>query len=190
MRSAASCCQPLQEIAVPRGARTGRGPRRCDGAARHASMSQSTSVIVRTVGPAKRAAAQSRRRARAMSGVERRGRASSGGDDRRARARAPLRRAATRAAAAPEVEPLRGAHQLDREHVPHVVARRGAACHAAPIAIGTTSSLLPSVGIESTLAGCDSTLHSLASAAAVTCAIMKPEFDAGVAARGTAAAPG
>ena len=40
--------------------------------------------------------------------------------------------------------------------------------HAAPIAIGTTSSLLPSVGIESTLAGCDRTLHSLARAAAVT----------------------
>ena len=44
------------------------------------------------------------------------------------------------------------------------------------IAIGTTSSLLPSVGIVSTLAGCDSTLHSLASDAAVTCAIMKPEL--------------
>ena len=44
------------------------------------------------------------------------------------------------------------------------------------MAIGTTSSLLPSVGIVSTLAGCDSTLHSLASAAAVTCGIMKPEF--------------
>ena len=47
---------------------------------------------------------------------------------------------------------------------------------AAVIAIGTTSSLLPSVGIVSTLAGCARTLHSLASAAAVTWAIMKPEF--------------
>ena len=26
IRSAASCCQPLQEISVPRGARTVRGP--------------------------------------------------------------------------------------------------------------------------------------------------------------------
>src|ERR1051326_5932189 len=50
--------------------------------------------------------------------------------------------------------------------------------HAAPIDIGTTSSLLPSVGIVSTVAGCESTLHSLASAAAVTCAIMKPELAA------------
>src|SRR5437773_12426320 len=48
--------------------------------------------------------------------------------------------------------------------------------HAAPIAMGTTSSLLPSVGIVSTLDGCDNTLHSLASDAAVTCAIMKPEL--------------
>jgi len=48
--------------------------------------------------------------------------------------------------------------------------------HAAPIDMGTTSSLLPSVGIVSTVAGCDSTLHSLASAAAVTCAIMNPEL--------------
>ncbi len=48
--------------------------------------------------------------------------------------------------------------------------------HAAPIAIGTTSSLLPSVGMVSTLAGCASILHSLASAAAVTCAIMNPEL--------------
>src|SRR5512138_756028 len=47
---------------------------------------------------------------------------------------------------------------------------------AAAIAIGTTSSLFPPVGIVSTLAGCDSTLHSLASEAAVTCAIMKPEL--------------
>src|ERR1700687_1140555 len=42
------------------------------------------------------------------------------------------------------------------------------AFHAAPIAMGTTSSLLPSVGIVSTLAGWESTLHSLAKAAAVT----------------------
>ena len=48
--------------------------------------------------------------------------------------------------------------------------------HAAPIAIGTTSSLFPSVGMVSTLAGCESTLHSLASDAADTCAIMKPEL--------------
>src|SRR5688572_23027989 len=47
--------------------------------------------------------------------------------------------------------------------------------HAAPIAMGTTSSLFPSVGMVSTLAGCESTLHSLASAAAVTCAIMNPD---------------
>ena len=47
----------------------------------------------------------------------------------------------------------------------------------AAMAIGTTSSLLPSVGIVSTLAGCARTLHSLASdCRAVTCAIMKPEF--------------
>jgi len=50
-----------------------------------------------------------------------------------------------------------------------------AACFA-PIDIGTTSSRLPSVGIVSTVAGCDRTLHSLASAAAVTCAIMNPEL--------------
>ena len=43
---------------------------------------------------------------------------------------------------------------------------------AAPIAIGTTSSLPPSVGMVSTVAGCDSTLHSLAIAAAAICAIM------------------
>jgi hypothetical protein len=47
------------------------------------------------------------------------------------------------------------------------------------MAMGTTSSLLAPVGIESTLAGCASTLHSLASAAAVTCAIIIPEFTPG-----------
>ncbi|KAG0755560.1 hypothetical protein G6F22_020575 [Rhizopus arrhizus] len=40
----------------------------------------------------------------------------------------------------------------------------------------TWSSWLAEVGMLSTLAGCASALLSLASAAAVTCAIMKPEF--------------
>jgi hypothetical protein len=40
------------------------------------------------------------------------------------------------------------------------------------MAIGTTSSFPAPVGIVSTLAGTASVLHSLASAAAVTCAIM------------------
>ena len=43
--------------------------------------------------------------------------------------------------------------------------------------IDTKSSLLPEVVIESTEAGCDHTLFSLTSAAAVTCGIMKPEFN-------------
>ena len=40
----------------------------------------------------------------------------------------------------------------------------------------TWSSLLAEVGIVSTLAGCASVLSSDASAAAVTCAIMKPDW--------------
>jgi hypothetical protein len=47
---------------------------------------------------------------------------------------------------------------------------------AAKVAIDTWSSWLAEVGSESTLAGCASDLFSEASAAAVTCAIMKPEF--------------
>ena len=47
---------------------------------------------------------------------------------------------------------------------------------AAVIPIETKSSLFPEVVIESTDAGCASTLFSLTSAAAVTCGIMKPEF--------------
>ena len=42
--------------------------------------------------------------------------------------------------------------------------------------IETWSSLAAEVGIESTEAGCASTLHSETRAAAVTCAIMSPEF--------------
>ena len=155
---------------LPRGARTGRAPARC--AARgHASPSCDA--------PARTRPRRSRRRARAMSprehavALERR--------DERAHARVRARRRRARLERRAEVEPLRGAHQLDREHVRARSATTRRSFHAAPIAIGTTSSLLPSVGIVSTLAGCDSTLHSLASAAAVTCAIMKPEFTPGVA---------
>ena len=61
---------------------------------------------------------------------------------------------------------------VSSSELPDDWSERWRSFHAAPIAIGTTSSLLPSVGMESTLAGWESTLHSLASAAAVTCAIM------------------
>src|SRR5258708_7578354 len=47
---------------------------------------------------------------------------------------------------------------------------------AAKVAIETWSSWFAEVGSESTLAGCARDLFSEASAAAVTCAIMKPEF--------------
>ena len=53
-----------------------------------------------------------------------------------------------------------------------IVCRR----RAANVAIDTWSSWFAEVGSESTLAGCASDLFSDASAAAVTCAIMKPEF--------------
>ena len=42
--------------------------------------------------------------------------------------------------------------------------------------IDTWSSLAAEVGIESTEAGCARTLHSETSAAAVTCAIIRPEL--------------
>src|ERR1035441_9400402 len=47
---------------------------------------------------------------------------------------------------------------------------------AAVMPMETKSSLFPDVVIESTDAGCASTLFSLTSAAAVTCGTMKPEF--------------
>src|SRR2546422_8732870 len=51
----------------------------------------------------------------------------------------------------------------------------GRSFSAAPIPMLTKSSLLPEVGTVSTEAGCASTLFSEASAAAVTCASMKPD---------------
>ncbi len=48
---------------------------------------------------------------------------------------------------------------------------------AAIVPMETWSSLLADVGMESTLAGWASTLFSETSAAAVYCAIMKPEFN-------------
>jgi hypothetical protein len=52
----------------------------------------------------------------------------------------------------------------------------GCSRRAAKVAIDTWSSWLADVGSESTLAGCARLLFSLASDAAVTCAIMKPLF--------------
>src|SRR6266851_2968231 len=46
------------------------------------------------------------------------------------------------------------------------------AFHAAPIDIGTTSSRLPSVGIVSTLAGCDKSLQVTAAALASECKLL------------------
>ena len=57
-----------------------------------------------------------------------------------------------------------------------VLAIIGCRRRAAKVAIETWSSWLALVGSESTLAGWASDLFSLASAAAVTCAIMKPLF--------------
>ncbi len=53
----------------------------------------------------------------------------------------------------------------------------------------TWSSLAADVGIESTDAGCARTLHSETSAAAVTCAIMRPEWRPALARPGTPAGP-
>ena len=57
-----------------------------------------------------------------------------------------------------------------------VFAFISASRRAAKVAIDTKSSWLAEVGRESTEAGCASDLFSDASAAAVTCAIMKPEL--------------
>ena len=60
--------------------------------------------------------------------------------------------------------------------MPAVLSAMSPRRRAAKVAIDTWSSWLAEVGSESTLAGCASDLFSEASAAAVTCAIMKPEF--------------
>ena len=60
---------------------------------------------------------------------------------------------------------------------------------AAPIAIGTTSSLLPSSGWCPRWPGARAPCTPAVSAAAVTCAIMKPELHARRRGRGRAAAP-
>ena len=57
-----------------------------------------------------------------------------------------------------------------------VLAAIGVRRRAANVAMLTWSSWLAEVGSESTDAGCASDLFSEASAAAVTCAIMKPEL--------------
>ena len=158
--------------------------RRADGARRRALRARSSGR--RSIGHA--APSRCRRTARARSrcasardvAARARGRCSSGAHER-AHARVRARDAAARLAAARGSRgpaPRTSARWRARARTLRTTRR---SFHAAPIAIGTTSSLLPSVGIVSTLAGCDSTLHSLASAAAVTCAIMKPEFTPGVA---------
>ena len=60
--------------------------------------------------------------------------------------------------------------------MPAVLAAISPSRRAANVAIETWSSWLAEVGRLSTEAGCARLLFSLASAAAVTCAIMKPEF--------------
>ena len=62
-----------------------------------------------------------------------------------------------------------------------VLSTMSARRRAAKVAIDTWSSWLAEVGRLSTLAGCASDLFSEASAAAVTCAIMKPELSAAIA---------
>ena len=76
---------------------------------------------------------------------------------------------------APEVERLRRRGARWRARAATFSTTR-AALRAAIVPIDTWSSLLAEVGIESTLAGWESTLFSETSAAAVTCGIMKPEF--------------
>ena len=60
---------------------------------------------------------------------------------------------------------------------------------AAPMPILTWSSLFPEVGMESTEAGWEKTLHSEVRAAAVTCSIMNPEFKPGLAVKNGGKSP-
>ena len=82
------------------------------------------------------------------------------------------RRGAQRAA---EVEGLAGGEELDGQDARGLATTR-AAFQAAVGPIETWSSLPAEVGIESTLAGWARVLLSETSAAAVTCAIMRPEW--------------
>ena len=74
-----------------------------------------------------------------------------------------------------ELDRLAGREQLDGEDARGVLRRRAPPSSAAVGPIETWSSLPAEVGIESTLAGWASALFSETSAAAVTCAIIKPE---------------
>ena len=74
-----------------------------------------------------------------------------------------------------QIHALRRGQQLDGED-DRGVSHRSPSLRAANVAMDTWSSWFAEVGSESTLAGCASSLFSEASAAAVTCAIMNPEF--------------
>ena len=102
------------------------------------------------------------------------GRSSSSVGTRVARDRARAHQRRRRRQRREQIDRLARAEQLDRDDMSRERRARASALSAAAMLMLTWSSLLPDVGIVSTLAGCASVLSSDVSAAAVTCAIISP----------------
>ena len=161
MRSAASCTQPRQDRSLPRGARTTRAPLTAQPRDRRRQYG------FRSPPARSRRPSGDRPRAAAPSCAP-----------RRAAGRRPVRDAA--ASETPVPAPRPGARS---PRTRAALAKMRSAFHAAVIPIGTTSSWLPSVGTDWTLAGVASTRESATSAAEAICAVMKPESRPGSLAR-------